>query len=75
MIKFSIFEGGKFEKRGPISSVTIKGRTYHFIMDQSTNKISSPLGIIMLDQPLSYENEFVDAEILQEIFEVILYLN
>jgi hypothetical protein len=44
-------------------------------MDQSTNKISSPLGLIMLDQPLSYENEFVDAKILQDIFEVIFYLN
>jgi hypothetical protein len=68
-------KGGGFEKRGPVSSVTISGRLYHFIGQQSSLNVSSGIGAIFFDQPSriaedsSLSNK-LDSEVLQIAYEV-----
>jgi hypothetical protein len=68
-------KGGKFENRGPVSSVTIAGRLYHFLGNQNSLNISSGLGYLFFGQPISdsigaNENNRLDPAILDDIFDV-----
>jgi hypothetical protein len=68
-------KGGGFEKRGPVSAVTISGRLYHFIGKQSSLNVSSGIGAIFFDQPSrvaedsSLSNK-LDPQVLQIAYEV-----
>jgi hypothetical protein len=68
-------KGGQFENRGPVSSVTIAGRLYHFLGVQNALNMSSGLGYLFFGQPISDSigdngQNRLDPGILDSIFDV-----